>query len=105
MNGILHNCSHANGSGIGLNQIRMCSSCPFYLDRIVHIVKPEKLLYMAIDGVTARANRINNNTQGIPDWRKTAQLHWKQWHGEKLYNGMCSNSNAVTQLCDKVIKV
>ena len=56
MNGILHNCSHANGSGIGAKSDKdVLQAVFFYLDRIVHIVKPEKLLYMAIDGVAPRA--------------------------------------------------
>ena len=56
MNGILHNCSHANGGDIeATSDKEVLQGVFFYLDRIVHIVRPEKLLYMAIDGVAPRA--------------------------------------------------
>jgi 5'-3' exoribonuclease 1 len=55
MNGILHNCSHANGAIEATSDKEVLQAVFFYLDRIVHIVRPEKLMYMAIDGVAPRA--------------------------------------------------
>jgi 5'-3' exoribonuclease 1 len=56
MNGILHNCSHANDGEIAAKTDKdVLLAVFYYIDRIVHIVKPQKLLYMAIDGVAPRA--------------------------------------------------
>lgn len=56
MNGILHNCSHANDDEISAKTDKdVLLAVFYYIDRIVHIVKPQQLLYMAIDGVAPRA--------------------------------------------------
>ena len=56
MNGILHNCSHANDAEIAQKTDKdVLLAVFYYIDRIVHIVKPQGLLYMAIDGVAPRA--------------------------------------------------
>ena len=56
MNGILHNCSHANDDEVSMKTDKdVLLAVFYYIDRIVHIVKPQKMLYMAIDGVAPRA--------------------------------------------------
>ena len=66
MNGIIHNCSHAEGlDKLPSNENEMFENiflyCLFsiltcsYLDRLFEIVRPRKLVYMAVDGVAPRA--------------------------------------------------
>lgn len=58
MNGILHACSHPNDDKLysKLPEKEIIWSIFRYLDRIIsEIVKPKKLIYMAIDGVAPRA--------------------------------------------------
>lgn len=58
MNGIIHACTHPsdNMAANSLSQREMMLSIFRYIDRIVsEIVKPKKLLFMAIDGVAPRA--------------------------------------------------
>lgn len=56
MNGIIHNSTHGNG---GMNKVKSEHEVVLlmiaYIDRIVKIVKPCKVLYLAIDGVAPRA--------------------------------------------------
>jgi hypothetical protein len=58
MNGIIHACTHANGTetSVKLSLRDMVLAIFRYIDRCVSgIVKPKKLLYLAIDGVAPRA--------------------------------------------------
>jgi 5'-3' exonuclease len=56
MNGIIHNCSHADGISEALSMDAMMDKIFLYLDRcVVDLIKPKKLLYLAIDGCAPRA--------------------------------------------------
>ena len=58
MNGIIHNCTHPSDNGVSkaLTVREMMLAIFRYIDRCVtEIVKPKKLLFMAIDGVAPRA--------------------------------------------------
>jgi len=55
MNGIIHNCTHANQQEIKLTKEEMIVRMFDYISKLVQIIKPQKLLFMAIDGVAPRA--------------------------------------------------
>lgn len=50
MNGIIHNCTHGNNPDVKLTEEEMVLRIFTYLDKLFHIVKPQKLIFMAIDG-------------------------------------------------------
>ena len=50
MNGIIHNCTHGNDPSTKLTETEMVLRIFNYLDKLVQIVKPQQLLFMAIDG-------------------------------------------------------
>jgi 5'-3' exoribonuclease 1 len=52
MNGIIHSCTHGNDPSVQLTEEAMVLRIMNYLDKLVHLVKPQKLLFMAIDGTT-----------------------------------------------------
>lgn len=54
MNGIIHNCTHANDPGLRLTETEMVIRIFTYLDKLLHIMKPRKLVLLAIDGAARR---------------------------------------------------
>ena len=51
MNGIIHNCTHANNAAKATaSEDEMMHLVFQYIERLVRIAKPNKLLFMAIDG-------------------------------------------------------
>lgn len=48
--GIIHNCTHANQREVKLREDDMMLRIFDYIDKLVQIIKPRKLLFMAIDG-------------------------------------------------------
>lgn len=58
MNGIIHNCTHSDGdnSMSTLSLQAQLHGVFTYMDRLItHIIKPQQLVYIAIDGVAPRA--------------------------------------------------
>lgn len=57
MNGIIHNCSHPDDGNV---QFRITEEQIFldifhYIETLFRLIKPQKLFFMAVDGVAPRA--------------------------------------------------
>lgn len=70
MNGVIHNCSHGAGTdhNTRLTEEEMMCKIFNYLDHLIQMMQPQKLLYMAIDGVAPRA-KVRCAAPSAPLWR------------------------------------
>jgi 5'-3' exonuclease len=56
MNGIIHPCAHPqNGGPQPKSEVEIFDNIYKYTDKLIRLVKPQKLIYFAIDGVAPRA--------------------------------------------------
>ena len=98
MNGILHNCSHANDGEIAQKTDKdVLLAIFYYIDRIVHIVKPQKLLYMAIDGVAPRAKLNQQRSRRFRSAKDASVLLAEaRARGENVDESKVFDSNCIT---------
>ncbi|EGO01640.1 hypothetical protein SERLA73DRAFT_132069, partial [Serpula lacrymans var. lacrymans S7.3] len=55
MNGIVHPCTHPDNKPAPETEEEMMVDIFSYTERVVNMVRPRKVLFMAIDGVAPRA--------------------------------------------------
>lgn len=53
MNGIIHNCSHPNDNDVHfrITEEQIFKDIFFYLETLFNMIKPQRLFFLAVDGV------------------------------------------------------
>ncbi|KAJ3829085.1 exoribonuclease 2 [Lentinula raphanica] len=108
MNGIVHPCTHPEGKPAPETEEEMMVEIFKYTERIVNMVRPRKLLFMAIDGVAPRAKmnqqrsrrfRAAQEAKEKEEQRKESVLLWEAMGkelSEEEKNKVPWDSNAIT---------
>jgi hypothetical protein len=59
MNGIIHTCSHPSEEVEVKSETQMMVDVLHYIDKLLHLIKPKKLFYLAIDGKKLFSAKFN----------------------------------------------
>eukprot|EP00746_Dinoflagellata_sp_MGD_P164780 gnl/MRDRNA2_/MRDRNA2_93641_c0_seq1.p1 gnl/MRDRNA2_/MRDRNA2_93641_c0~~gnl/MRDRNA2_/MRDRNA2_93641_c0_seq1.p1 ORF type:complete len:1430 (-),score=307.30 gnl/MRDRNA2_/MRDRNA2_93641_c0_seq1:280-4569(-) len=98
MNGIIHNCSHNNSGGLMFkDESDVWVEVFKYINRLFHIIKPRKMMYMAVDGCAPRAKMNQQRSRrfrAANDAREGRETALQM--GEALPEGGHFDSNCIT---------
>lgn len=96
MNGIIHNCTHGNDPGTRLTETEMILKVFQYLDKIFSIVRPRRLLFMAIDGVAPRAKMNQQRSRRFKSAKERLEAEAELIARGELPPGGGFDSNCIT---------
>ncbi|RDA89663.1 hypothetical protein CP533_5492 [Ophiocordyceps camponoti-saundersi (nom. inval.)] len=98
MNGIVHPCSHPEDRPAPLDEEEMMLEVFKYTDRVVNMVRPRKILMIAVDGVAPRAKM---NQQRSRRFRSAQEAMQKEEHKKELLK-LLKQTNGSTPRDDSV---
>ena len=99
MNGVIHNCSHGAGTDTNtrMTEEEIMAKVFAYLDHIYRMVRPKKLLYMAIDGVAPRAKMNQQRSRRFRSAKEAEEAKAEALaKGEPEAQGEAFDSNCIT---------
>ncbi|KAG6868464.1 hypothetical protein C0993_002439 [Termitomyces sp. T159_Od127] len=108
MNGIVHPCTHPEGKPAPETEEEMMVEIFKYTERVVNMIRPRRLLFMAIDGVAPRAKmnqqrsrrfRSSQEAKEKEEARKESVALWEAMGkevSEEEKNKVSWDSNAIT---------
>ncbi|PLW18535.1 hypothetical protein PCANC_16180 [Puccinia coronata f. sp. avenae] len=99
MNGIIHHCSHPNeGSAhFRITEQEIYLAIFSYLEHLFSLAKPQKVFFLAVDGVAPRAKMNQQRSRRFKTAKETQQLIEKAIRkGEKLPDTNGFDSNCIT---------
>ncbi|KAI1301335.1 5'-3' exoribonuclease 4 [Halotydeus destructor] len=94
MNGIIHPCTHPEHQRPPQNENEMFLAIFDYIERILKVVKPTKLLYMAIDGVAPRAKM---NQQRSRRFRASQEANQKELEIQRVKDYLANKGVVIEQ--------
>ncbi|KAI8034695.1 hypothetical protein M5D96_012518 [Drosophila gunungcola] len=79
MNGIVHNCSHPDDNNIHfhLEEHQIFQEIFNYVDKLFYLIKPQRLFFLAVDGVAPRAKMNQQRSRRFRSAREAEQLEVK----------------------------
>ena len=92
MNGIIHPCAHPQDRDSPESFTEMFNGIFDYVDKIIRIIKPKKLIYMAIDGCAPRAKMNQQRSRRFraaleaQERKEFSEQIEKEWKKKNLYN-------------------
>ena len=108
MNGIIHPCTHGNAEGefIVLDETAMFKKIFLYVDRLYKLVRPRKVLYLAVDGVAPRAKMNQQRSRRFRS-AKEAEITASELlaQGKDLPDQQRFDSNCITPGTDFMLKL
>eukprot|EP00977_Amphora_coffeiformis_P020057 scaffold7808_cov184-Amphora_coffeaeformis.AAC.36 len=108
MNGIIHPCTHGNVEGefVVLDETAMFKKIFLYVDRLYKLVRPSKVLYLAVDGVAPRAKMNQQRSRRFRS-AKEAEMTASELlaQGKALPDQQRFDSNCITPGTDFMLKL
>ncbi|KAH8408891.1 hypothetical protein KR009_003363, partial [Drosophila setifemur] len=79
LNGIVHNCSHPDDANIHfhLEEQQVFQDIYNYIDKLLYLIKPQRLFFLAVDGVAPRAKMNQQRSRRFRTAREAEQLENK----------------------------
>ena len=99
MNGIIHPCAHPQDRDSPESIAEMFNGIFDYVDKIIKIIKPKKLIYLAIDGVAPRAKMNQQRSRRFrtalesKERKIETEILKNDWNNKGLYNDFYNNNN------------